>query len=76
VSRCGTCLQETKLECISDFDVIQLLGAGFNYCFLPAVQTCGGILVAWHVNSWITSNPSSRQFSMSVKLKQLHEDNE
>jgi exonuclease III len=41
------CLQETKLESITDFDVIQLVGIGFDYVFVPAVQTRGGILVAF-----------------------------
>jgi hypothetical protein len=41
------CLQETKLETISDYDVIQLVGTSFDYVYLPAVQTRGGILVAW-----------------------------
>jgi hypothetical protein len=40
------CLQETKLETISDYDVIQLVGTSFDYVYLPAVQTRGGILVA------------------------------
>jgi exonuclease III len=41
------CLQETKLETIFDYDVIQLVGTSFDYVYLPAVQTRGGILVAW-----------------------------
>jgi hypothetical protein len=41
------CLQETKLVVIlSSFDVVQLLGQGFNYTDLPATQTHGRILVA------------------------------
>jgi exonuclease III len=42
------CLQETKLAVISDFDIMQILGAGFEYFYLPAVQTKGnfGRLVA------------------------------
>jgi exonuclease III len=45
------CLQETKLSVIFDFDLIQIVGVGFDYCFLPAVGTCGGILLAWHTSS-------------------------
>jgi exonuclease III len=45
------CLQETKLETICNYDVTQLVGTGFNYSFLPAVQTRNGILVAWHAAS-------------------------
>jgi hypothetical protein len=35
------CIQETKLDVIFDFDVIQLLGAGFEYVYLPAVLRFG-----------------------------------
>jgi exonuclease III len=40
------CLQETKLSVCSDFDVIQILGHGFDYFCLPAIHTRGGILLA------------------------------
>jgi exonuclease III len=40
-------LQETKLSVISDFDIMQILGAGYNYVFLVASHTRGGILVIW-----------------------------
>jgi hypothetical protein len=43
------CLQETKLYVISNYDVIQFLGPDFNYCYLPAEQTRGGILVTCEV---------------------------
>jgi exonuclease III len=33
------CLQETKLNVFNDCDVLQLLGHGFDYAFLPSVQT-------------------------------------
>jgi exonuclease III len=45
------CLQETKLDLILDFDVIQLCGFDFDYVFLLAVHTCSGILVAWRVSA-------------------------
>jgi hypothetical protein len=40
------CVQETKLRILDDFLVIQLLGAGFDYNFLPAMGRRGGILIA------------------------------
>jgi exonuclease III len=49
------CIQETKLNVISYYDVIQLLGSGFEYVYLPVIHTCGGILVAWHAAVWVTS---------------------
>jgi exonuclease III len=41
------CLQETMLHVISPFDVMQFLGSGFDYTFLPTAQKQGGILVTW-----------------------------
>jgi hypothetical protein len=64
------CLQETKLDTISDFDVIQLLGSGFNYVFLSVVHTRGGILVAWRTNACVISSSSSQSFLVSVRLRQ------
>jgi hypothetical protein len=36
------CLEETKLDVINDFDVMQILGPGFDYVYLPTVHTRGG----------------------------------
>jgi exonuclease III len=52
-------LQETKLAVISSFDVIQLLGQGFDYTYLPATQTRGGILVTWRTSVWSAASSSS-----------------
>jgi exonuclease III len=65
------CLQETKLQNISDYDVIQLVATDFDYVFLSAVQTRGGILVAWRTTSRVTSDMSSQSFSLSVRLHQV-----
>jgi hypothetical protein len=35
-----------------NFDVFQLLGSGFDYVYLPAGYTRGGILVAWLDTVW------------------------
>jgi exonuclease III len=35
------CLQETKLHVVTDFNVIQILGSGFDYVFLSVVQMRG-----------------------------------
>jgi exonuclease III len=60
------CLQESKLNIISDYDVSQILGLGFDYYYLPAIHTRGGILVAWRQASWVVSNMSSHRFSVSL----------
>jgi exonuclease III len=63
------CLQETKMHVITDYDILQVLGLGFEYFYLPASQTRGGILVAWHSSSWVVSNTSSRRFSVSLCVR-------
>jgi hypothetical protein len=39
------CLQETKLFVLDDRLILELLGSGFDYNYLLAVETRGGILV-------------------------------
>jgi hypothetical protein len=62
------CLQETKLPVIRDYDIVQLIGLGFDYSFLPSDQSCGGILVAWSNAVWACSTASSRRFSVPARL--------
>jgi hypothetical protein len=62
------CIQETKLDVISNYDVIQLLGSGFEYVYLPAIHTQGGFLVAWCASVWVASRSSTQLFSVSVWL--------
>jgi hypothetical protein len=63
------CLQETKLDVITDFDVIQILGSGFNYDYLPIVQTRGGILLGWCNSAWVVANPSTRSYSICARVR-------
>lgn len=57
------CLQETKMEVVSDAIVRQTLGNRFeNFYYAPAVGTRGGILLAWDhlavsvTNTHLTAN--------------------
>jgi hypothetical protein len=59
------CLQETKLHVINDYNVMQILGSGFDYSYLPTDDTRGGILVAWHSATWTVSSTSSLTRSLS-----------
>jgi exonuclease III len=61
-------LQETKLSVISNFDIMQILGAGYDYVFIPASHTRGGILVAWRSTSWTVSNVSMHYYSVSTRM--------
>jgi hypothetical protein len=63
------CLEETKLDVINDFDVMQILGPGFDYVYLPTVHTRGGILVTRKGVVWSVSSASTRTFSVSIRIK-------
>jgi hypothetical protein len=63
------CLQKTKLDVPPDFDLIQIIGPGFEYAFLPVEHTWGGILIMWKSVVWSGSSASSSQFSVSVRFK-------
>ena len=42
------CLQETKLDVIDPFIVMQCIGPSFDgFDYVPAEETRGGILLAW-----------------------------
>jgi hypothetical protein len=62
------CFQETKMDVISDFDLLQILEPGFEYFYLPDIHTRGGILVAWCPSILVLSNTSTRQYSVSAKV--------
>jgi exonuclease III len=63
------CLQEMKMHVISYYNILQILGPGFEYFFLPACQTRGGILVAWRSLSWVITNTSLRRFLVSLRVR-------
>jgi exonuclease III len=63
------CLQETKMHVISIFDVMQFLGAGFDYTYLLSSGTHGGILVAWKAACWSVTSTVTLRCSVSVKLR-------
>jgi exonuclease III len=63
------CLQEIKMAVISDYNVIQFVGSSFDYAFLPAVGTHGGILIVRCSSSWVASGTSVRTYSLLTKLR-------
>jgi hypothetical protein len=69
----AACLQETKLHVIDDYGVMQLVGAGFDYSYLPSSGTCGGIPVAWKAACWAVSNTIHSCYSMSIKINHVSE---
>lgn len=70
------CLQETKMHVISEFDVMQIVGASYDYYYLPAVGTRGGILVAWKAAVWAVTHIRPRTYSISARLRLISNDSE
>jgi len=61
-------LQETKLDTCDDSLILEMLGAGFDFCFVPATLTCGGILLAWHRDYRSATNSILHDSSLTAKL--------
>ncbi|CAN6381181.1 unnamed protein product [Urochloa humidicola] len=45
-----------------------MLGLDYDYFALPTVHTYGGILVAWHKDTWEVSQPRLGTRSLTVKV--------
>jgi hypothetical protein len=43
--------------------------AGFDYAYLLAAQTRGGIMVAWNASMWSASGISTKPFSVSARMR-------
>jgi exonuclease III len=65
------CIQESKLDDVSGYDIMQMFGPGFDYSFLPADHTRGGIIVAWRSSVWSLSSVSTRTYSLSANVLQV-----
>ena len=48
--------------------IYDLMGVGFDYFALPAVEAHGGILVAWRRSDWVGTDSSCSEFSVTLKL--------
>uniref|UniRef100_A0A0A9FRC2 Uncharacterized protein n=1 Tax=Arundo donax TaxID=35708 RepID=A0A0A9FRC2_ARUDO len=46
--------------------ILDMLGADFDYCHLPTIDFCGGILLAWRSSCWSVVNISYRHFSLTA----------
>jgi hypothetical protein len=65
------CLQATKLNVCSDYDVILILGHGFDYFYLQADHTGGGILLPWCSSAWSMASRSSKSYSVSTRMRSI-----
>ena len=51
------CLQETKLDVVDNFLIMQCCGPSLDgFAYLPAVDTRGGIIIAWKNTVMIVDN--------------------
>jgi endonuclease/exonuclease/phosphatase family metal-dependent hydrolase len=63
------CLQETKMQIISDRFILSMLGTDFNdFIYLPFVGAAGGILVAWRRHLGFTGQKRLDNYSVSVQF--------
>ena len=66
------CLQETKLDVISQYTVFSLLGVGFSeFAYLPASSTRRGILVAGQCYDVAFTEVLIGCFSVTIAMKPL-----
>jgi exonuclease III len=63
------CLQETKMEMIPSYIVLEALGSEFDdYTYLPAVGTRGGILLAWKSREVRITDPMFTTNALTAKV--------
>ncbi|XP_066334366.1 uncharacterized protein [Miscanthus floridulus] len=62
------CLQETKLSNVCNQLASECLGTSFEYAFLPAVNTAGGVLLGWRTDAWSASHVSLQSHSVTAKI--------
>jgi hypothetical protein len=62
------CLQETKLSDVCNRLANECLGNTFDYAFLPAVNTAGGVLLGWRTDAWSGTNISLQSHSLTARL--------
>lgn len=63
------CLQETKLEVFDPHVMYCLLGSNFDYHYLPASNTRGGIILAWCTDTWSVTNAHNTQYTITAHVK-------
>jgi len=64
------CFQETKLDVVTDFLMMSMLGLQFmDYAYLPASDTRGGILIAARQGAATLSEVQLGCFSLTVRVQ-------
>jgi exonuclease III len=67
-------LQETKLSNCGSQLLSEICGPSFDFFHKPAVNTSGGILVAWKTDTWSVSNPLVHANNITVRVTLLRND--
>jgi exonuclease III len=69
------CFQETRLDVIDRFTILQCLGPSFDgFVYLPAIETRGGILLAWNTSVLEVSHIVSDTFALTGHVKTLDQN--
>lgn len=61
-------LQETKVSNFCNQLANETLGSMFDYVALPAVNSAGGVLLAWNREVWVATALAVGRFSVSACL--------
>ena len=62
------CIQETKLSSICNNVAVQIVGASFDYDFVPADGAAGGIMLAWARDCWSVDSLHRGRFSLTARF--------
>jgi hypothetical protein len=64
------CLQETRVEVVDVYFVMQCLGPSFDrFVYLPAIDTRGGILLAWDTSILEITNVSMDTHAITGEVR-------
>jgi len=62
------CIQETKLSSICNNVAVEIVGASFDYDFVPADGAAGGIMLAWARDCWSVDSLHRGRFSLTARF--------
>jgi exonuclease III len=62
------CLQETKFDVVCASLANETLGSDFDYVFLSAVGTAGGVFLGWHRGCMFVSDVAMGRHSLFTKV--------
>jgi exonuclease III len=57
-----------KLYVVDDSIIYDMIGSGFTYEYVPAIGTCGGILLAWRLDLWNCTRAFASDLVLMVRV--------